>query len=71
MKIVLWEYMSWRIAQGTNANEILVKLNELGGLGWELVLVREGSTRRGDLIQKYLLFIMKRPSGQSDINMVV
>lgn len=66
MRIVLWEYHTWKVSQGTGLNEVIKTLNKLGSLGWELVLVREGSSRKGDLIQKYLLFIMKRPCGQTD-----
>mgnify|MGYP001595772279 CR=1 FL=1 len=66
MKVVLWEYIIWRSPAGMLQKGILDKLNELGGNGWEVVGIKEGSIRKGDMLQKFNIFILKRPSGQTD-----
>jgi hypothetical protein len=70
MKIVLWEYMYWRCPIGASMNQVLRHLNELGGLGWELVINRETIVEKGDVQQKINIFILKRPCGQGLVDPV-
>lgn len=46
---------------------VLNFLNKHGGIGWELIHIRERNIRVNNLEQKRLYFIMKRPKGQIDI----
>jgi hypothetical protein len=51
-------------------NQVLQNLNELGGLGWELVINRETLVEKGNAQQKINIFILKRPCGQGLVDPV-